>query len=53
MKVMKLLLEAKADVNVQGKDGGTALRVAANMDTELVKQLLDAKMDVNIQDEDG
>jgi TPR repeat protein len=46
--IVKLLLDAKADVNAARKtDGGTSLMMASqNGHTEIVKLLLDAKADV-------
>jgi ankyrin repeat protein len=50
---VKLLLKAKADVKMQGKDGGIDLGVAVNRNKELAKQLLNAKSDVQAQSKDG
>jgi ankyrin repeat protein len=56
IEIVKLLLDTpEIDVNVQNKNGKTALMLAANnKETEVVKLLLKAPgMDVNIQDKDG
>ena len=51
--MVKLLLDAKADVDEQTKGGETALhRAARNGHTEVVKLLLDAKADVDAQIKD-
>ncbi|MHC4620631.1 MAG: ankyrin repeat domain-containing protein [Planctomycetota bacterium] len=52
MEIVKALLEAKADVNIQRKtDGVTALWMAAqNGHVEVVKLLLESKADVNVKD---
>jgi ankyrin repeat protein len=52
--VVKLLLEAKADVNVKTvRYGWTALYIAAKNGHEaVVKLLLEAKADVNVQASD-
>jgi len=53
-EIVKLLLEAGADVNVKNKDGETALMKASyNGYTEIVKMLIDAGADVNIKDRYG
>ena len=43
MELAKQMLDVKAYVKVQGKDGGIALGVAGNRDTALLKQLVEAK----------
>src|SRR5205814_7283 len=54
LAVVKLLLKAKADVNVKDKHGETALyRAAKNGHEAVVKLLLEAKADVNVRDESG
>ena len=52
--MVKLLLSAKADVNVRGEYGSTALYVAVEYRHEaVVKLLLKAKADVNAKDNYG
>jgi ankyrin repeat protein len=47
--VVKLLLEAKADVNAKASDGQTALhRAAGNGHEAVVKLLPEAKVDVKL-----
>jgi ankyrin repeat protein len=53
-----MLLDAGADVNIQNKDGNTALNLSSfysnTTSTEkIVKMLLDAGAHVNIQSKDG
>ncbi|XP_068717164.1 ankyrin repeat and protein kinase domain-containing protein 1-like [Montipora capricornis] len=50
----KLLLENKADVDIQGENGETPLdKAVTQKDVPLVKLLLENKADVDIQDENG
>jgi len=52
--IVKLLLEAKADVNAPYKEGITPLYIASELGhTEIVKLLLEAKADVNVADKNG
>lgn len=54
LEVLKLLLDAKAEVATQDNYGRTALhRAAWKGHSEVVKLLLDAKADVNTPDNDG
>jgi Ankyrin repeats (3 copies)/Zinc finger, ZZ type/Ankyrin repeat len=54
VEVVKMLLDAKADVLMQTNVGGTALHHASvNGHAEVVKMLLDAKADVSMQDKEG
>ncbi len=53
-EVKSLILEAKTDPNVAGKDGKTPLYWASfNGNIEVVKLLIDANADPNIADNDG
>ena len=56
-KVVKMMLEANADVNAKDIEGWTALMLASiipyNNYTEIVKLLLEAGADVNAKDKDG
>jgi uncharacterized protein len=53
VEVVRLLLDAKADVDTQEEDGSTALMQAAGMgDLEMVKMLVAAGADPKVQDED-
>jgi ankyrin repeat protein len=53
-KVVKMLIEAMADVNLSADDGDTALIWAARKGEEtIVKLLVEAKADVNMPDNDG
>jgi hypothetical protein len=53
-EIVRLLLEAKADVNVRDNDGRTALYIAASNGHEaVVKLLLEAKADANVGDRYG
>lgn len=48
-EIIRLLLEAKADVNWQGPVGGTALHaVAKGGDVALIRSLLEAKAEMNV-----
>lgn len=51
-EIIKVLLNAGADVNAKNNDGRTALMNAAgyNENPEVIKALIDAKADVNIMD---
>lgn len=53
-EVVKLLIDAKADVDAQEEEGSTALMLAAFMgNLEMVKMLVAAGADPKMQDEDG
>lgn len=56
VSIVKLLLQAKADVNATTQDNRTCLHVAARTgysgNTEIVKELLKSGADVNIQTKD-
>lgn len=53
MSIIKLLLQAKADVNAKTKDNRTCLHVASRMghtgNTDIVKELLNYGAEVNVQ----
>jgi hypothetical protein len=50
----RLLIDAKADLEVRDKDGFTALRFASNQGTlECLQVLIESKADVNTADDDG
>ncbi len=52
--IVKLLIEAKADVNAQDSDGATSLLLAADLgQTSMVKLLLEHKAHVDVQDANG
>ena len=54
MDVVKLLLNTKANVEAEDKDGGTPLSCAAkNGHVDVVKLLLNAKANVEAEDKDG
>jgi len=54
LKVAKLLIEKKADVNLSDQRGGTALKQAAlNNSTNVAELLLKQKADANAQDKSG
>jgi uncharacterized protein len=54
LDVVKLLIDAKADVNAQEEEGSTALMLAAFQgNLEMVKLLVAAGADPKLQDEDG
>jgi hypothetical protein len=53
-EILRMLLDAGADLNVQDGDGRTALYMCAIIyNPEIAEMLLDAEADVNIQDNDG
>ena len=53
-KLVALLLDQKAKVNIAGRDGSTALMLAADrFNAEIVKLLLDHGADVKARDKDG
>jgi ankyrin repeat protein len=54
VEIARMLIDAKADVNVQDDGGCTPLRMGAFYgEVEIVRMLIDAGADVNVQDEDG
>ena len=56
MKILKLLINAGANLDIQDKDGSTALMLViykGNINTEIVKLLTDGGADLNLQDTDG
>ena len=51
---MKILIEHKAEVNAQTKDGQTALSIATSQgNVQILQLLLDAKADVNLAKNNG
>ncbi|MBR1604047.1 MAG: ankyrin repeat domain-containing protein, partial [Synergistaceae bacterium] len=54
-EVIKLLIDAGADVNARNEDGKTALMAAAryNQNPEVIETLVDVGADVNARNEDG
>lgn len=53
-EIVKLLLDADADPNIQAIDGSTALILAVELrHKEIVRLLLEAGADSNIKDKDG
>jgi hypothetical protein len=54
IECLKLLIDAKADLNLQDTNGLTAvMRAALNGEIKCLKLLIDAKADLNLQDTDG
>ena len=53
LRIMKALIEKKADVRAQNRDGATALLLAASQHPELARLLLDAGAQVNVADRNG
>ena len=54
LKVVQILIDAGADVDIQDNDGRTALMWASSNDNlEVVQELIKAGADVNIQNNEG
>jgi ankyrin repeat protein len=54
VEIARMLIDAKADLNLQGEYGWTPLHAAVKYGSvEIVRMLIDAGADVNLQDEDG
>ena len=53
-EVVKMLIDAKADVNAVDDEGNTALMIACvNNRSLFVRRLIKAKADVNMKDDEG
>ena len=54
MAIVKILIAANANLNLQNEDGTTALMFAVSSNhKEIVKLLIDAGADINLKDNDG
>ena len=54
LEMIKMLLDAKADVNITDDDGETPLMIAAhNNELEIIRVLLDAGANLHLADENG
>jgi ankyrin repeat protein len=54
IEIAQMLIDAKADLNLQDEDGETPLHLAAfNGYEEIVRMLIDAGTKLNVQNEDG